>query len=130
MKRLLPIIILGIAAWFGCAVRPDATKVDPPTDSWFQSEVVQSNTPVLVDFNATWCGPCQALKPSIEKLAEQYDGRLKVVPIDVDERGDLAAHYGVSSIPRLMILKGGKVIANASGGMTYEQLESWVSKNL
>ncbi|WP_020475175.1 thioredoxin [Zavarzinella formosa] len=75
------------------------------TDNW-QSEVVGSNIPVLVDFWAPWCGPCRALSPTIDKVADQFAGKVKVGKVNVDENGDLAAQYGINTIPRLMVFKG------------------------
>lgn len=76
----------------------------------FDTEVLQSDIPVLVDFSATWCGPCQKIAPIVEGLAEEYAGKVKVVTIDVDNNQDLATKYGVMSVPTLMIVKGGDVI--------------------
>src|SRR5437899_9891137 len=75
------------------------------TDNWEQ-EVVNSDQPVLVDFWAPWCGPCRALGPTIDKLAEQYAGRVKVGKLNVDDAPDVATKYGITSIPRVFIFKG------------------------
>jgi len=75
------------------------------TDNW-QTEVVGSSIPVLVDFWAPWCGPCRALSPTIDKVADQFAGKVKVGKVNVDENGDLAAQYGINTIPRLMVFKG------------------------
>ena len=76
------------------------------TENWEQ-EVEKSETPVLVDFWAPWCGPCRALAPTIDKLANQYAGRLKVGKLNTDENGDLAVKYGISGIPQVLLFKGG-----------------------
>lgn len=76
----------------------------------FDTEVLQSNVPVLLDFSATWCGPCQKIAPLIDELAGEYDGRAKVAKVDVDNNQELATKYGVMSVPTLMILKNGEVV--------------------
>ena len=78
-------------------------------DSTFQSEVLESQQPVLVDFWAPWCGPCRALSPVVDEIAQEYDGKLKVVKVDVGEATETAAKYGVTSIPNLMVIDGGDV---------------------
>jgi thioredoxin 1 len=80
-------------------------KVD---DQNFRSSVLESSTPVLVDFFATWCGPCVALAPAIEEISRDMSGRLTVVKLDVDESPDAASTYGVTSIPTLILFKGGR----------------------
>jgi thioredoxin 1 len=87
------------------------------TDNW-QAEVVGSSIPVLVDFWAPWCGPCRALSPTVDKIADQFAGKVKVGKVNVDENGDLAAQYGISSIPRLMVFKGSdRPVQSVTGGM-------------
>jgi len=76
----------------------------------FNSEVLQSNIPVLLDFSATWCGPCQKIAPLVEELAKDFSGRAKVFKIDVDNNQELASQYGIMSVPTLMIIKGGEVV--------------------
>lgn len=76
------------------------------SDNW-QSEVADSNVPVLVDFWAPWCGPCRALAPTIDKLATTYSGKVKVAKLNVDDAQDIAAKYGITSIPRVLVFKGG-----------------------
>lgn len=81
----------------------------------FEGEVLNADTPVLVDFWATWCPPCRALAPTIEKIAEQYAGRVKVVKVDTDRAPDISAQYGIQSIPTVMVFRGGKEAARWVG---------------
>ena len=86
-----------------------STTVREITDANFDSEVVKSSTPVLVDFWAPWCGPCVKLGPTIDAVAQQYDGRVKVGKLNIDENNQSAMSLGIQSIPTLMIFKGGKM---------------------
>ncbi len=76
----------------------------------FDQEVLQSPIPVLVDFTATWCGPCQALAPIIEQLSSEYTGKVKVGKVDIDDAQDLAMTYGIQSVPTVMVFRGGKPV--------------------
>lgn len=83
----------------------------------FEAEVLNSDKPVLVDFYADWCGPCKMMAPVIEKLADQFDGQVKIGKINVDENGDIAQKYGVMSIPNFKFFKNGQVVDEALGAM-------------
>ncbi len=87
------------------------------TDSNFDAEVLQSNIPVLVDFWAVWCGPCRLIAPVVEELAGEYDGKVKIGKLDVDNNQQSAINYGVRSIPTLLIFKGGKVVDTIIGNV-------------
>jgi thioredoxin 1 len=96
----------------------------------FQKEVVESAQPVLVDFYADWCGPCQMMMPVVEKLAEKYDGRVKVGKVNSDEQQELASAFNVMSIPSFFFIKNGKVVDQAVGTMPPAALEARVEKLL
>jgi thioredoxin 1 len=91
------------------------------TDANWSSEVEQSTVPVVVDFWAPWCGPCRQLGPTIDKLAEQFAGKVKVGKLNVDDAPDVASRYGVTSIPRIFIFKGGDKPRKAFVGVTSER---------
>lgn len=78
------------------------------TSENFEQEVINSSVPVLIDFWATWCGPCQMIAPTVEEIANEYEGRIKVGKINVDDERDLAVSFGISSIPTLVLMKDGK----------------------
>lgn len=90
----------------------------------FQSEVMESPIPVLIDFWAEWCGPCRMLAPTVAELAEEYAGRVKVCKVNVDEQPELAAAFRVSSVPTVAVMKDGKVTASSVGVRPKAQLEA------
>ncbi len=100
------------------------------TQSEFEDKVLKSDVPVLVDFWATWCGPCKAIGPHIEQLAEEYVGKAKVFKVDVDSDSDLATQYGVSSIPALVVFKGGKVHNQRVGAMPKKDIAALIDSAL
>ncbi len=92
----------------------------------FESEVLKATGPVFVDFWATWCGPCRMVAPHVEKLSEEFAGRLKVCKLDVDEAPEVAASYGVSSIPTLAVFKNGEIVNRRMGASPYPLLKAMV----
>lgn len=88
----------------------------------FEREVLQSDKPVLIDFWASWCGPCRMLSPTISEIAEEYKGKVKVGKVNVDEESELAAMFRVSSIPLLVVMKNGKVVNSSVGVRPKEQI--------
>ena len=100
------------------------------TQQNFEQEVLLAKEPVLVDFWATWCGPCRMMAPVIEELAEEYDGKVKIGKLDVDENSDIAARYGVMSIPTIILFKNGEVFSKSVGLQDKEVLENAIKEML
>ena len=92
------------------------------TNENYIDEVINSELPVLLDFWATWCGPCMMLAPTIEELAEEYQGKIKVGKVNVDEQEELAVMFGISAIPTVVALKDGEVVGKSVGVKTKEEL--------
>ena len=100
------------------------------TDASFEQEVLKSDTPVLVDFWAEWCGPCRMIGPSLEDIAKDMDGKLKVVKVNIDENPMVPTRYGVRSIPTLLLFKNGQVAATKIGAEPKQKLVSWINSNV
>ena len=100
------------------------------TDSNFQNEVLEAEKPVLVDFWAPWCGPCRMVGPVVEQIAGEYQEKLKVVKVNVDDNPQTAAQYGVMSIPTLVVFKDGKAVQKMVGYMPKEQMKSQIDQVL
>lgn len=100
------------------------------TDSTFEQEVLQSDTPVLVDFWADWCQPCKAMAPVIDQIASENAGKLKVVKVDVDANGDSAMKFGVMSIPTFILFKDGEAVERVSGYMPKAQLTGKITPHV
>ena len=94
------------------------------TDMTFDGEVLKSNVPVLVDFWAIWCGPCRMIAPIVDDIASEYDGKIRVMKLDVDENQTTAMNYGVMGIPTLILFKDGKAVERITGYMPKERLLS------
>jgi thioredoxin 1 len=100
------------------------------TGANFESEVLQSKVPVLVDFWAAWCGPCRAIAPSVDEIAAEYQGRLKVVKLDVDENMEISARYGVQSIPTLILFKDGDAVERLMGAYPKPAILAKIQRHL
>ena len=100
------------------------------SDDSFETDVIGSEKPVLVDYWAEWCGPCLAIAPAIEEIAKEYAGKLNVVKLNIDEHPMTPTKYGVRGIPTLMIFKGGQVAATKVGAMPKSKLVDWINSNI
>lgn len=100
------------------------------TDSTWETAVLKSELPVLVDFWADWCGPCKAMGPFVDKIAEEYDGKLKVVKLNTQDNPNVPGQYGVVSIPTFLLVKGGEVVHQMVGSMPYAALKSEIESKL
>jgi thioredoxin 1 len=97
------------------------------TDSTFDSDVLKSSEPVVVDFWAEWCGPCRMIAPALEEIAGQLGDKVKIVKLNVDENPNTAAKYGIMSIPTLMLFKNGEIASRQVGAVPKQKLHQWIS---
>ncbi|MBT8492015.1 MAG: thioredoxin [Deltaproteobacteria bacterium] len=100
------------------------------TDSNFENEILQSDTPALVDFWAVWCGPCRQIAPTVEALASDLKGKLKVGKMNIDDHQATPQRYGIRSIPTLLVFKGGQVVGQIVGAVPRAKLEEEINKHL
>jgi thioredoxin 1 len=100
------------------------------TDDTFEPEVLKSDTPVLVDYWAEWCGPCKSIAPILDEVAKEYEGRLKIAKINVDENQQVPAKFGIRGIPTLMLFKNGNVEATRVGALSKSQLTAFLDSNI
>jgi len=100
------------------------------TDDTFEPEVLKYDTPVLVDYWAEWCGPCKSIAPILDEVAKEYEGRLKIAKINVDENQQTPAKFGIRGIPTLMLFKNGNVEATRVGALSKSQLTAFLDSNI
>jgi len=100
------------------------------TDATFETEVLQEQSPVLVDYWAEWCGPCKAIAPTLEEVAKEYSGKLKVAKVNVDENQEIPRRYGIRGIPTLMLFKNGNMEATKVGALSKSQLTAFLDSNI
>ena len=100
------------------------------SDSSFEQDVLQADGPVLVDYWAEWCGPCKSIAPSLDEVAKEYEGRLKIAKINVDENQQVPAKFGIRGIPTLMLFKNGNVEATKVGALSKSQLAAFLDSNI
>ena len=105
-------------------------KITSISDATFDEEVLQSDQPVLVDYWAEWCGPCKMIAPLLNEIADEYDGKLKITKLNIDENPGTPPKYGIRGIPTLMMFKGGDVEATKVGALSKSQLTAFIDSNL
>ena len=100
------------------------------TDDSFESDVLKSNEPVLVDYWADWCGPCKMIAPVLDEIAEEYVGKVKIAKLNIDENPNTPPRYGIRGIPTLMLFKNGEVEATKVGALSKSQLQAFLDSNI
>lgn len=135
---LSTMVVVALASSFAltCCAAPESSRTAGPEmvkisgDASFKKDVLESKLPVVVDFYADWCGPCKMLAPIVEDLAKEYDGKVVFYRINIDKNEALANKFEISSIPAIKVFKNGKIVADALGFKTAEQLRPEIQKAL
>ena len=107
-----------------------STAIKHVTDDSFEPEALKSEVPVLVDYWAEWCGPCKSIAPILDQVAKEYDGRLKIAKLNVDENQQVPAKFGIRGIPTLMLFKNGNLEATRVGALSKSQLTAFLDSNI
>lgn len=107
-----------------------SNNIQHVNDETWETEVLQSNVPVLVDYFAEWCGPCKMIAPILDEIAEKYVDKVKICKLDIDESRSTTAKYGVRGVPTLMIIRDGQVEATKVGALSKSQLEAFLDSNI
>jgi thioredoxin 1 len=107
-----------------------STQITHTSDAAFETDVLKSDTPVLVDFWAEWCGPCKMIAPILEEAAGHYEGRIRIAKLNVDENSASAARFNIRSIPTLLLFKNGKVVAQKVGAVSQSHLRAFLDGQL
>ncbi len=105
-------------------------EISHVSDDTFETEVINSDVPVLVDYWAEWCGPCKVIAPVLEEIASEYDGKMKICKLDIDANEQTPPKYGIRGIPTLMLFKGGEVEATKVGALSKSQLTAFLDSNI
>jgi thioredoxin 1 len=99
------------------------------TDDTFEKEVINSDLPVVVDFWAEWCGPCKQIAPALEEISQEYEGKIKIAKVNVDDNPISPSKFGVRGIPALFLFKGGEMVSTKTGAAPKSVLQSWIDEN-
>lgn len=131
MKKLAVLAGLGLLL-NGCAAGSSShdTGVGETSDASFRKDVLAAAEPVVVDFYATWCGPCRMMSPVVDELSKEYSGKVKVVRLDVDQNPQVASAYGVTAIPTIAIFKNGHAVDATTGVVSKSQLQQIISRSI